>query len=172
MENHGPNESKIYLKREKRWITVDQEVHRNYDRMNDTYRHRKQAHKCCRCPKDKSWLCDSDCENCEFKCGSEFLSLDAVINPDSDSDPITLGDTISDDKPSIEEIVADKQLLNALFAELNELDPDMRQIVELTLDGKSEREIAAITGAPTQSTVNYRKKKAFQALQERMKKHL
>lgn len=69
-------------------------------------------------------------------------------------------------------IVSDKLLLDALFAELNELDPDMRRMVELTMDGKSEREIAVITGAATQSTVNYRKKKAYKVLQERMKKHL
>lgn len=166
MENHGPNESKIYLKREKRWITVDQEVHRNYDRMNDTYRHRKQAHKCCRCPKDKSWLCDSDCENCEFKCGSEFLSLDAVINPDSDSDPITLGDTIPDDTPSIEEIIEQKQRLAGLYTALEKLDPDMHRLLCLYMEGKTEREIAAITGATKQSTVNYRKKKALEAMRD------
>ena len=186
MENHGPIESEnkleqgkrsshhryIYIRSTRQQIPVSEQQFLDYYRDINAYRRRMQEHKSCNCP-PRCWMtCDMDCLTCPFHCGNEFLSLDAVINANSDGNPITLGDTIPDDTPSIEDIVSDKQLLDTLFAELNKLDPDMRRIVELTLDGKSERQIAAITGASKHSTVNYRKKKAFQALQERMKEHL
>ena len=186
MENHGPIDSEnrldegkrnshpryVYIRSTRQQVPVSEQEFQDYYRDINAYRRRMQEHKCCNCP-PRCWLtCDMDCLTCPFHCGSEFLSLDAVTNPGSDSDPITLGDTIPDDMPSIEDIVSDKLLLDALFAELNELNPDMRRMVELTMGGKSEREIAVITGAATQSTVNYRKKKAYKVLQERMIKHL
>lgn len=143
MENHGPIESEnklgqgkrrihpryIYIRSTRQQIPVSEQVFQDYYRDINAYRRRMQEHKCCNCP-PRCWLtCDMDCLTCPFHCGNEFLSLDAITNPGSDGDPITLGDTIQDDAPSIEEVVADKQLLDALFAELNELDPDMRQIV-------------------------------------------
>ena len=55
---------------------------------------------------------------------------------------------------------------------LDKLDPDGRHICELLLQEKSEREIAAIMGISRQSTINYKKKKAFEALRELLRDYI
>ena len=62
----------------------------------------------------------------------------------------------------------DKELLDALYDELNHLDPNGRRICELIMQGKTEHEIAAIIGK-RQSTINYQKKKVLSILREALK---
>lgn len=76
---------------------------------------------------------------------------------------MTLGDTLTDEAPSPESIAADRELLQALYAELERLDPDGKRICQLIMAGMSEREIAAAMGR-RQSTVNYQKRKVLMAL--------
>ena len=78
---------------------------------------------------------------------------------------MTLGDTLTDEAPSPESIAADRELLQALYAELERLDPDGKRICQLIMAGMSEREIAAAMGR-RQSTVNYQKRKVLAALRE------
>ena len=85
-----------------------------------------------------------------------------------EEDELTLGDTLADDASSAESILMDKELLDALYDELNRLDPDGRRICELIMQGKTEREIAADMGK-RQSTINYQKNKVFSILREALK---
>lgn len=62
----------------------------------------------------------------------------------------------------------DKELLDALYDELNRLDPGGRRICELIMAGKTEREIAADMGK-SQSTINYQKNKVLSILREALK---
>ena len=66
----------------------------------------------------------------------------------------------------------DRELLEALYEKLQELDPDGRRICELLLEGKNEREIASIMGFNNQSAVNYRKQKAFEKLRILLKDYI
>ena len=58
------------------------------------------------------------------------------------------------------------------MSKLNELDPDCRRVCELLLQDKSEREIANIMGISQQSTINYKKKKAFEILRELLRDYI
>ena len=102
-------------------------------------------------------------------CNKLGLSLEAEVGAiGGEEDELTLGDTLADDAPSAESILIDKELLDALYDELNRLDPDGRRICELIMQGKTEREIAADMGK-RQSTINYQKNKVFSILREALK---
>ena len=94
------------------------------------------------------------------------VSIDTPIG--GEEDELTLGDTLADVAPSAESILMDKELLGALYDEINRLDPDGRRICALIMQGKTEREIAADMGK-CQSTINYQKNKVFSILREALK---
>ena len=120
----------------------------------------------CRCTKAQLWKCDGVCPGCPFYAAGKKVSIDTPIG--GEEDEFTLGDTLADEAPSAESILMDKELLDALYDELNRLDPDGRRICELIMQGKTEREIAADMGK-RQSTINYQKNKVFSILREALK---
>lgn len=156
-------ERAIYLKDLHQWVPVSKADYDNYYRDINAYRRRQQEHGRCVCPASKRYLCDMDCCNCRFRKGGDELSLDCTIN-DEDGNEKSWLDSLSDDSPGAQSILEERELLDALVNKLNELEPDCRRICELLLQKKSEREIAAIMGIPQQSTINYKKKKAFEML--------
>lgn len=88
-------------------------------------RNREQNHGCCMCPKCYLWKCDGQCDLCEYH-APNTVSLDQPL-PDGEG---TLSDYIPDNSPSIEDIVADRQLLAQLIAGLQKRG--------CTLDGLTE----------------------------------
>jgi len=83
-------------------------------------------------------------------------------------DKFTEGGFEAADPVDIAELVADKLLLEALAAALNELDPQNRIIAELYGAGLSEREIAAQVGLSPKG-VHKRKAKIFDQLRRQLK---
>jgi DNA-directed RNA polymerase specialized sigma subunit len=79
---------------------------------------------------------------------------------------------LADETPNALDILEERELLDALMSKLGELDPDGRRICELLMQDKSEREIAAIMGFTQQSTVNYKKKKAFETLRKHLRDYI
>jgi len=70
--------------------------------------------------------------------------------------------------PLVDEIVADKILLDMLMSALDELAADERRLIDaLYFDGKSERDVATEIGVP-QTTLNYRKNKILKWLKEKL----
>ena len=108
-----------------------------------------------------------DCWTCEFRCGSESVSLDDPVG--SDIEDVTLGDTIADDSEDILSILADQELLARLFEALDQIDPTRSKICKLWAGGMTERDIAKTLGIKRQSTVNYQRNKALQELRELLK---
>lgn len=102
---------------------------------------REQNHGCCICPKRYLWKCDGQCDLCEYHT-SETVFLDEPL-PDGDG---SIKDYISNDSHSIEELVADRLLLEQLFTRLRELDPDADRIIEMLSYEKSDRAIAEQLG--------------------------
>ena len=98
------------------------------------------------------------------------LTDDSVTkSPICDDDPdLTLEDVLESDTPSPESILMDRELLDALYEELDRLDPDGRRICELIMAGKTERQMAAELGR-SQSTLNYQKRKVLSLLREALK---
>lgn len=160
--NQG-KQCKVYVRQLRQWVELDEKVYKAYQNPIDAKRKRMQHRELCRCPKSLIWLCDGDCNTCEFIRGrEELVSIDA---------PVAVGDTpwselIEDEGRSVEEIICDRERLDTLFEKLQELDPEGRRICELLMEDRDEREIAKIMGFKNQSSVNYRKKKAFARLRE------
>jgi DNA-directed RNA polymerase specialized sigma subunit len=169
MKNHviqnQSNERKIHLKDLHQWVPVSKTDYDNYYRDINAYRRRQQEHGCCVCPANKRYLCDMDCWVCRFHKAGDELSLDYTVT-DEDGNEKSWLDDLADEAPSAQSILEERELLGALLCKLDELDSNGRRICELLLQDKSEREIAAIMGISQQSTINYKKKKAFGTLRE------
>ena len=164
-------EYKIYIPNLKIWVDVTEEQYHAYYRDIWSIRKRAQYHKQCMCPKDKLWMCDGDCLACCYHTAGDMLSLDYAIE-DSEGNQTSWVEGIKDDSPDVLSIMIDRELLEALYEKLQELDPDGRRICELLLEGKNEREIASIMGFNNQSAVNYRKQKAFAKLRTLLQEYI
>lgn len=146
-------------------IPVTEEVYRAYKQPAWAEHKRKERERRCRDPKGivctlSCWLCDMTrmLDNKEPKKKRNlFLSIDKFQADGFDQeDPIR-----------IEEVIYEKELLDALFTALKELDPDNRRIMELFANGWSEREIAADIGL-SQKAINKRKTKLFAQLRDQL----
>ena len=163
---HANNDKKYFIPVDGTPIEVSEEVYRAYYQPIWNTRYHAQKNGECRCTKAQLWKCDGVCPGCPFYAAGKKVSIDTPIG--GEEDELTLGDTLADDAPSAESILMDKELLDALYDELNRLDPDGRRICELIMQGKTEREIAADMGK-RQSTINYQKNKVFSILREALK---
>ncbi len=136
----------IYDKPTCTWFEVPADVYESYIRECNTHRKKKQDHGLCNCPRNKWWLCDMVCMDCEFR-KSRTISLDA---PQGDDEDITLMDAVPDGRTLLEDDAADRDLLTRLIARLRELDPDADAILALWRENDkiSDRAIAKTLGRP------------------------
>ena len=87
----------------------------------------------------------------------DTTSLDQPL-PDGNG---TLGDYIPDSNKPMDEVIADRMLLEQLFARLRELDPEADTIIQLWKDhpeGISDRAIARELGRPQKTFADQMKK--------------
>ena len=138
--NHS-KAKRIYDKQTKKWFEVTPEQYKEFDNWRTNLRKREQYHGHCMCPRNKWWLCDGMCDDCEFHAPGDILSLDMPTSND-DGDEATLLDMLEDPAPSIEEVICDKAELDQLFERLNELMPEAVQIGKLRQEKLSDEEIA------------------------------
>ena len=139
------NGKRIYDKQTKTWFEVTPEHYAEFDQWRTNKRKREQYHGRCMCPRNKWWLCDGMCDDCEFHAPGDVLSLDKPVSND-DGDEVTLLDTLVDPAPSIESILCDKAELDQLFARLNELMPEAQDIGKLRQKGLTDEAIAEVIG--------------------------
>ena len=135
-------ERKYYIPVKGESIEVNEEIYKAYYRpiWRTQYHARKNGE--CRCPKSQNWKCDGVCTGCEYYREGKKVSLDTPID---DSGDITIGDTLVDESECVEDIVVAIDLLNALYDELERLDPEGQRICELMMN-HSERESAELMG--------------------------
>lgn len=116
---------------------------------------REQYHGRCMCTKRYLWKCDGQCDLCEYH-APDTVSLDEPL-PDGNG---TLGDYIPDSNPSIENIIADRDLLKRLIARFRELDPDADRIIQMRLNNPkiSDRKIAEALGRPQRTFADQMKR--------------
>ena len=162
-ENQG---KRYYIPVDGEFVEVTEEVYLAYYQPIWNTRYHAQKNGECRCTKAQLWKCDGICPGCPYYAAGKKVSIDTPIG--GEDDDLTLGDTLTAGAPSPESIAADRELLQALYAELERLDPDGKRICQLIMAGMSEREIAAAMGR-RQSTVNYQKRKVLAALREALK---
>lgn len=145
VNENGQNTYRIYLKPTKEWVEVPEEYYREHIRYYDTFRKKAQYHGQCACPKNKFWLCDGDCYNCEFHRAGDMLSLD-FENENEDGDSVSPLDSIPDTAPLVDEVVCDQAVLTQLFDRLAELMPEAEEIGRLRMDNLPDEAIADIIG--------------------------
>lgn len=136
---------RIYLKSTKEWVAVPEEFYCEHTRFYDAFRKKAQYHGKCACPKQKFWLCDGDCFNCEFRRAGDILSLD-FENENEDGDTCSPLDAIPDTAPLVDEVVSDRVTLAKLFDRLAELMPEAEEIGRLRMNDLSDEAIADIIG--------------------------
>ena len=126
-------------------IPVSKEVRDAYYGEADRIRMMEQTHGRCVCPESKVLACDGDCLICAYRRSGDLASLDVPIGEDGEE---TLLDTVPSEAPAIESIIADRDLLERLFARLQELDPDADTIIAMWMDDDSvsDRTIAKALG--------------------------
>lgn len=137
------NQKKIYLKNERKFIEVTDEVYYTYYRPIWATRKREEEHGRCVCPRSKAWQCDGDCFGCIYRTTGDMLSFDFEMCIGDEN--TTMGDTIADDY-DMESLIADRMLLGKLLEELERLDPDGKKIFELFGEGLSDRKIGQALG--------------------------
>lgn len=149
------NKNRIFDKESGTWYEIPKDQYLEFDRWRTALRKRMQYHGECFCPREKWWLCDGMCDDCEFH-NRNTVSLDDPL-PDGEG---TRGDYVQDNAPTPEEIASDRDLLERLTARLHELDPDADKILELWSEDPnlSDRKIAEAIGRP-QKTFSDRMKK-------------
>lgn len=156
--NDKQGQKKIYLRQKDVFVPVSDEVYHEYYKPVWAHMKRMQYHGRCYCPKSHIWECDADCASCCYARKGDIDSLDE-IHMNTKGDAYTLADTMADDSVDVESMVMDAALLDALFAKVKELEPDLRDIFGLLLEERSEREIAQAFGYKSQTSVNRRKRK-------------
>ena len=122
INDNESTERKIYLKDLHQWVPVSKTDFDNYYRDVNAYRRRQQEHGRCVCPASKRYLCDMDCCTCRFHKGGDELSLDYTVTDEDGNEKSWLED-LPDDRPSIQSVLEDRDLLSALHDRLEELDP-------------------------------------------------
>jgi len=155
-DNHLPDDQ-FFVEIEGQKVPVTEEVYTTY--MRPLWAEQKRSEREKRCRDENGNRCTKDCSYCSKQRSGTAYSLDS-FKEDFGFEPT--------DKIDVEELVADKLLLDELFDILNELDPSSRRIIELFSIGLPEREIAAKTGL-SQKAVNKRKQKVFTYLREKLK---
>lgn len=135
-------------------IPVSKEVRDAYYGEAARIRMKEQAHGRCVCPQSKVWVCDGDCLTCEYRRSGDLASLDVPIGED------TLLDMVPSEAPAIEGIIADRDLLDCLFARLRELDPDADTIIAMWMDDDkvSDRTITKALGRPQRTFADQMRK--------------
>lgn len=141
------NQPFIYIRATGEKVPVAEEVRSDYYREAARVRMREKANGRCVCPPCDVWACDGDCLACEHRRSGDVVSLDVPVGEDGED---TLLDKIPSEAPSIECIVADRDLLDRLFARLRELDPDADAIIAMWQDDYkvSDCAIAKALGRP------------------------
>lgn len=145
-ENQSKETRRIYIRSQRRWQEVSEEVYQEHIRFHDAYRHKMQKRGLCRCPRNKWWTCDADCLTCEYRNADTLLSLDAPIG--AEDEDLTLMDTIADESAAVSELIADRIVLEQLFKRLANLMPEAETIGELRMQGLSDNAIAKVIGIP------------------------
>ena len=146
----------IYLRSTGEKISVTKEQRDAFYKESDRIRHKEQHHHRCMCSKKHLWECDGDCIGCKYHAAGDTLSLDI---PTEDGE-VNMYDYIPDSSPSMENVIADRLLLDQLFNRLRELDPDADTIIQCWLDDYkiSDRAIAEKLGRKQRTFADQMKK--------------
>nr|WP_325295412.1 sigma-70 family RNA polymerase sigma factor [uncultured Oscillibacter sp.] len=157
MKINDKNQPFIYIRTTGEKIPVSREVRDACYGEAARIRMREQADGHCLCPQSEVWVCDGDCLICEHRRFGDLISLDVPVSEDGED---TLLNVVPSDAPSIESVIADRDLLDRLFARLRELDPDADTMIAMWQDDYkvSDRAIAKALGRPQRAFADQMKR--------------
>lgn len=146
MEKHvnasGRKSWKIYLKPINQWVSVSEEIYRDFYRPIWAHQAKARSRGQCKCKFNELWLCDTECHHCEFRTESAAdLSLNAPINEDE-----TFIDLLESPGSDAGEIACNRILLRELISLLREIDSDGEKIAELLMRETSVTDMADALG--------------------------
>ncbi len=160
---------KIYLRSEKTFVEVSDEVYREYYRP--IWKALKQAQRKgeCACPKEARWQCDGECHTCEYRVVSsaDVLSDTMVIHDDS---VLTIADTLTSNEASPESVALFHDLQSTLEKEICQMSQLEQKIAYLYLNGMTEREIAPVVDR-SPSKVNKHKQRIIKTLKNALQEY-
>ena len=155
---------KIYDKLSRQWFTVSKDEKTRHDTFTRSIRAKQQEAGCCRCSRNKIWLCDGCCDGCEFQTAPDGnKSLDYEYS--SDGKPSTLKDSLYDPLYQLVDDVTDSVISQEALTELCTIFPEMLQIGTMRLNGMTYTDIARELGIK-RTTLNSRITKAKVILQK------
>lgn len=149
----------IYYRSTGERIPVSKEVFNNHYRDINAFRQRQQYHGKCVCPAKKRLSCDMDCFTCPYRRAGDTISLDYCMTDDEGNEKAMV-DTIPDSSPSVEDLVTDCIVLDALVARLTEIMPQTLEIINMRLDGMTDTAISKAIGIPRKTFTDRWKKAA------------
>ena len=142
----------LYDKTLKEWVEYPEEVYRELERLRNRIRHQEQYHKRCYCPWKKVWLCDANCEACEFH------KKDLVTQEREDENKVVrLEDTLAD-SVDMEVYVADSHYYGQALERLYEIMPEAREIGRLKREEKTNEQIAQVLKIPRMTLYRHMRK--------------
>jgi hypothetical protein len=148
----------IYVRSTGEKVPVTKAQHDSFYKEADRIRHKEQDHGRCMCPVPLHLEVRRRLYRLRIsRSRRDLTSLDQPL-PDGNG---TLGDYIPDTRKPMEEVIADRMLLEQLFARLRELDPEADTIIQLWQDhpeGISDRAIARELGRPQKTFADQMKK--------------
>ncbi len=123
-------------------VPISEELYRKlYPEIWRTQKRMQRTGQCV-CPRDMLWRCDGDCLDCPYRaCGNEVY----LSTPIREAEGLEMKEVIADTEPAPEDLILDRDLLDALYKELAVLDSEDRRICELLME-HSEREAAELMG--------------------------
>lgn len=158
------HEFQIFDKQTKTWFKVSPDQFEEYDRERRKLRQREQYYKRCNCTRDKWWLCDGMCQDCEFHSEPDTISLD-FTDIDEKGEEGSLHVCVTDkDRDPFDELQT-LLLTQHILARLNELMPEAAEIGRLRLLGMTDKAIADALGIK-RTTFRSRIEKARKVLQK------
>lgn len=141
-----------YIKVNRELVPVTEEVYQVASRMKENERHR--ARRDGKCGQSDYRYCSGDCGTCGwYQEGHQMMSMSKVFVDNPEYEMPEKG------TPLIDDIIANKLLLEKLYRQLDELIPNGSRVFQMRAHDYSEREIARALGIKAQSTLNYRIKK-------------
>ncbi|MDO5144352.1 MAG: hypothetical protein Q4E72_07070 [bacterium] len=142
-------------------IEVNEEIYKEYTRWKEKLRFRTRYIGKCGQPDYRR--CSGDCLTCQwYQEGYRMLSLHKVLGDQYEKETPDLSNTA----PSMEDVIADKQLLEELYRQLDEVIPDGAKVFQMRAQNYTQREIAQALGNIPQSTLNPRIKKMDKYIRE------
>jgi len=141
-----------YIKVNRELIPVSEEVYQVANHMKENERHR--ARRDGKCGQSDYRYCSGDCATCPWQQeGHRMLPMSKVFTDNPEHEMPETG------TPLLDDIIANKLLLEKLYRQLDELIPNGSRVFQMRAHDYSEREIARALGIKAQSTLNYRIKK-------------